>query len=41
MPKLTGQPAIAFSLCDSEGRSHRFADYRGQWLLLVFHRHLG
>jgi peroxiredoxin Q/BCP len=30
-----------FELSDTEGRTHRLADYAGQWLLLVFHRHLG
>ena len=38
---LTGKPAIPFSLPDSTGQTHRLEDYRGQWLLLVFHRHLG
>ncbi|MGE3177462.1 MAG: redoxin domain-containing protein [Vicinamibacterales bacterium] len=36
-----GQPAAEFSLRDSDGRPHRLEDYRGHWLLLVFHRHLG
>ncbi len=35
-----GQPAAPFSLPDAEGRVHRLEDYRGRWLLLVFHRHL-
>jgi peroxiredoxin len=39
--RLAGKPAIPFSLPDAEGRLHRLADYRGLWLLLVFHRHLG
>lgn len=30
-----------FELPDTEGRTHRLVDYAGQWLLLVFHRHLG
>jgi peroxiredoxin len=38
---LTGQPAVPFHLLDSEGLTHRLEDYRGCWLLLVFHRHLG
>jgi len=38
---LTGKPAIPFVLQDSRGESHCLADYRGRWLLLVFHRHLG
>jgi len=41
MTTLTGRPAIPFSLHDSEGRSHCLEDYRGRWLLMVFHRHLG
>lgn len=41
MKDLTGKPAIPFTLRDSAGQSHRLEDYRGQWLLLVFHRHLG
>jgi peroxiredoxin len=36
-----GRPAIPFELPDAEGRTHRLGDYRGHWLLLVFHRHLG
>jgi peroxiredoxin len=39
--RQTGQTAIPFELLDAEGRSHRLSDYRGHWLLLVFHRHLG
>jgi len=41
MKTLTGQPAVPFQLLDSEGHSHRLEDYRGSWLLMVFHRHLG
>lgn len=41
MKDLTGKAAIPFILNDSAGHSHRLEDYRGQWLLLVFHRHLG
>lgn len=41
MADLTGQPARPFSLQDSEGVIHRLEDYRGDWLLMVFHRHLG
>jgi len=41
MNALTGQPAIPFNLTDSEGKHHRLEDYKGSWLLLVFHRHLG
>lgn len=38
---FTNRPAIPFALQDSAGTLHRLEDYRGQWLLLVFHRHLG
>lgn len=41
MTDLTGSPALPFALPDSRGELHRLADYRGRWLLLVFHRHLG
>ena len=41
MKTLTDQPAVPFQLLDSEGQSHRLEDYRGIWLLMVFHRHLG
>ena len=39
-PRL-GEEAVPFSLIDTEGRRHELTDYRGHWLLLVFHRHLG
>jgi len=38
---LTGMPAVPFVLRDSEGRIHRLEAYRGNWLLMVFHRHFG
>ena len=41
MSGLTGNPAIPFRLRDIEGRFHTLAEYRGGWLLMVFHRHLG
>ena len=41
MPDLTGKTAIPFALPDSTGQIRRLEDYRGHWLLLVFHRHLG
>jgi len=41
MRNLTGQPAIPFTLRDCAGNTHRLEDYRGSWLLLMFHRHLG
>ncbi len=41
MTSLTGHPAPPFHLPDSEEKVHHLADYKGSWLLLVFHRHLG
>lgn len=37
---MVGAPAVDFELPDTEGRTHRLADYAGRWLLMVFHRHL-
>lgn len=39
-PVAIDAPAPDFRLRDGDGREHRLADYRGAWLLLVFHRHL-
>ena len=36
----TGESAVDFELPDAEGTVRRLGDYRGGWLLLVFHRHL-
>jgi len=41
MKNLTGQQAIPFTLTGSDGRIHTLDEYRGSWLLMVFHRHLG
>ncbi len=41
MSDLTGKPAVPFRLRDESGRLHLLEDYRGNWLLMVFHRHLG
>jgi peroxiredoxin len=41
MAKLTDRPAVSFRLQDVDGREHTLSDYRGLWLLMVFHRHLG
>lgn len=41
MKDLTGGPAYEFSLPDTTGQTHRLADFRGSWLLMMFHRHLG
>jgi len=38
---LNGKAAIPFSISDAGGRVHRLDEYRGKWLLMVFHRHLG
>lgn len=37
---LVGMNAVAFELQDAKGSVHRLGDYRGGWLLMVFHRHL-
>lgn len=41
MIKMTGLSAISFSLSDSENNIHHLKDYTGNWLLMVFLRHLG
>ena len=41
MADLTGKPAVPFRLQDGGGGSHQLEEYRGRWLLMVFHRHLG
>ena len=41
MQNRVGKPAVPFDLDDMQGQPHRLEDYRGYWLLLVFHRHLG
>lgn len=41
MKKLTGGAAVPFKLLDSYGKQHYLDDYKGSWLLMVFHRHLG
>ena len=41
MGNLTGHSAISFNLSDSNNKVHRLSDYTGNWLLLVFLRHLG
>jgi peroxiredoxin len=33
--------AVPFELSDASGKVRTLDDYRGRWLLLVFHRHLG
>lgn len=41
MSDLSGKPAKNFSAHDSNGTLHALEEYRGSWLLMVFHRHLG
>ncbi len=41
MKEMTGQTAVPFNLVDNEGKQHQLEDYKGSWLLMVFHRHLG
>jgi peroxiredoxin len=41
MSYLTGKLALQFNLLDSIGTRHRLEDFKGSWLLMVFHRHLG
>ncbi len=41
MTDLTGKPAKPFSIRDCNGILHTLEEYRGCWLLMVFHRHLG
>jgi peroxiredoxin len=36
----TGERALAFTLSDENGRGVRLEDFKGSWLLMVFHRHL-
>jgi peroxiredoxin len=37
---VAGAPAVTFALEDVGGALHRLEQYRGRWLLMVFHRHL-
>jgi peroxiredoxin len=41
MRDLTGTAASPFSLHDINGVEHSLEDFHGNWLLMVFHRHLG
>jgi peroxiredoxin len=41
MKSQVGSPAVAFVLADTAGTVHRLEQFRGRWLLMVFHRHLG
>jgi peroxiredoxin len=41
MKNRTGTTAATFELNDESDHVRRLEDYRGRWLLMVFHRHLG
>ena len=41
MHNLKGKPAVPFKLNDSNGHTRHLDHYKGSWLLMVFHRHLG
>jgi peroxiredoxin len=41
MTDLKGELAIPFKRCDSNGRTVLLDSYKGNWLLMVFHRHFG
>jgi len=41
MKDFEGKPAIPFKRCDSNGQTIRLESYKENWLLMVFHRHLG
>ena len=41
MPTRLDLPAVPFALPDATGAVHTLQEFRGHWLLLVFHRHLG
>ncbi len=41
MKSKVGSPAVAFALEDTAGTVRRLDQFRGHWLLMVFHRHLG
>ena len=41
MSNLKGKLAVPFKLHDSRGQIRVLDNYKGSWLLMVFHRHLG
>lgn len=41
MKNKEGIPAVPFTFRDTAGKIKQLKDYRGSWLLMVFHRHLG
>jgi hypothetical protein len=40
MKSKVWSPAVPCALEDTAGAVHRLEQYRGHWLLMVFHRHL-
>lgn len=40
-PNRTGERARHFELQDEFGTTATLTDYRGKWLLMIFHRHRG
>jgi peroxiredoxin len=38
--KRVGQEIPSLTVTDRDGSEVRLVDFRGSWLLLVFHRHL-
>ena len=36
-----GKQAVGFNFLDINGHIIRLGNYQGNWLLMVFHRHLG
>ncbi len=40
MQNLQGKPAFPFKRFDSNGRVILHDSYKGNWLVMVFHRHL-
>jgi peroxiredoxin len=38
--RLDDAAAVPFELPDANGQVRSLRDYAGEWLLLVFHRHL-
>lgn len=41
MINVTGTAAPHITIKDSSGIVHTLEEFKGSWLLLVFHRHLG
>ncbi len=41
MMNFEGLAGVPFNLQGTDGTIYKSQDFAGQWLLLVFHRHLG